>query len=90
MRQALALATNREALVKEGLQGWGTPGNSPILPSSWAYAAQPWPHDPARAAQLLDGAGWQPDADGVRQRCFQIHMRHSPVRGIVAPMPHAA
>jgi peptide/nickel transport system substrate-binding protein len=89
VRQALALATNREALVKEGLQGWGTPGSSPILPSSWAYAAQPWPHDPARAAQLLDGAGWQPGADGVRQKngqplAFQLLTDSDPARTAVA------
>lgn len=89
VRQALALATNREALVKEGLQGWGTPGNSPILPNSWAYAAQQWPHDPARAAQLLDGAGWKPGADGARQKngqilAFQLLTDNDPARVAVA------
>jgi peptide/nickel transport system substrate-binding protein len=89
VRQALALATDRDALVKEGLQGWGTPGNSPILPSSWAYAAQPWPLDPAKAKQLLDGAGWTPGADGVRQKNnqrleFQLLTDNDPARNAVA------
>jgi peptide/nickel transport system substrate-binding protein len=89
VRQAMALATNREALVKDGLQGWGTPGNSPILPSSWASAAQSWPYDPARAAQLLDGAGWKPGADGIRQKngqplTFQLLTDSDPARTAVA------
>jgi peptide/nickel transport system substrate-binding protein len=89
VRQALALATDREALVKEGLQGWGTPGNSPILPGSWAYAAQSWPHDAARARQLLDGAGWAPGADNIRQKngqqlAFQLLTDDDPARTAVA------
>ena len=89
VRQALALATNREALVQEGLRGWGTAGNSPILPSSWAYTEQAWPHDPARAGQILDGAGWQRGADGVRQKngqalAFQLLTDNDPARSAVA------
>ena len=89
VRQALALATDREALVRDGLQGWGTPGNSPILPSSWAYAAQSWPHDVTRAKQLLDGAGWKPAADGVLQKNgqrleFQLLTDNDPARSAVA------
>lgn len=89
VRQALALATNREALVRDGLQGWGTPGNSPILPGSWAYAPQQWPYDPARAAQTLDGAGWKAGADGVRQKngqplAFQLLTDNDPARVAVA------
>lgn len=68
VRQALALATNREAVVRDGLKGWGTPGASPILPNSWAYAEQRWPTDPERARALLDGAGWRLNATGVREK----------------------
>ena len=68
VRQALALATNREVVVRDGLKGWGTAGASPILPNSWAYAEQGWPNDPERAKALLDGAGWKLNAAGVREK----------------------
>jgi peptide/nickel transport system substrate-binding protein len=71
VRQALALAIDRDALVKEGLGGWGTRGSSPILPSSWAYTEQNvprYPFDPARARQTLERAGWRPGANGVREK----------------------
>ncbi len=89
VRQALALATNREVLVRDGLQGWGTAGDSPILPGSWAYTAQSWPYDAARAAQVLDGAGWKLGADGVRQKngqalAFQLLTDNDPARSAVA------
>ena len=51
VRQGLAYAVNRDELVKQGLGGWGTPGDSPILPSSWAYTTkgvQQYPFDPER------------------------------------------
>lgn len=91
VRQALALATNREALVRDGLRGWGTAGSSPILPGSWAYAAQPAPTDVGRAAQLLDGAGWKPGQDGVRQKngqalAFQLLTDNDPARAAVADL----
>ncbi len=71
VRQALALATNRDEIVREGLKGWGTAGASPILPSSWAYAEQQWPTDPERAKSLLDTAGWKLNPAGVREKAGQ-------------------
>ncbi len=89
VRQALALATNREAVVRDGLKGWGTAGSSPILPNSWAYAEQRWPHDPERARALLDGAGWTLNAAGVREKggqqlAFTLLTDNDPLRVGVA------
>jgi len=89
VRQALALAVNRDELVRDGLKGWGTAGASPILPNSWAYAKQDWPNDPTRAAQLLDAAGWQVGADGTRAMggqalAFTLLTDSDPLRTAVA------
>lgn len=89
VRQALALAVNRDELVRDGLQGWGTAGASPILPNSWAYAKQGWPTDPARAAQMLDMAGWKIGASGTREKggqalAFTLLTDNDPLRTAVA------
>jgi peptide/nickel transport system substrate-binding protein len=69
VRQAIAYATNRLALTKDLLLGltqpaatdWdGTPYVDPTI--------QPYPFDPEKAKQLLDGAGWKAGPDGVRQK----------------------
>ncbi len=70
VREAIALAFDREALVKDLLLGatapaatyWdNTPYNDPSL--------KPWPFDPEKAKQLLDEAGWKDsNGDGVRDK----------------------
>ena len=52
------------------------PANSVLPPQHWAYdaAAQIYPYDPAKARQLLDQAGYHPDASGVR---FHLVMKTS-------------
>ncbi len=61
VRQALMMAINRQSIVDRVLMGEGVVATGPILPGSWAFATelQPIPFDPARAASLLDEAGWQ-------------------------------
>jgi peptide/nickel transport system substrate-binding protein len=69
VRQALALAIDRAALVREALAGAGEPATSPIVASSWAYAAQPATGTIHEARALLEKAGWfDRDGDGVRER----------------------
>jgi peptide/nickel transport system substrate-binding protein len=60
VRQALMLGIDRRRLIDEVLDGQGTVTDSPILPGTWAYQADTpdYPHDPDRAAALLDEAGW--------------------------------
>jgi len=60
VRQAIDLAINREAVVREALAGYGSAAYSPIPPASWAYREEmnTRRYDPERAAQLLDTAGW--------------------------------
>ncbi|MGH9703235.1 MAG: ABC transporter substrate-binding protein, partial [Candidatus Acidiferrales bacterium] len=68
VRQALAYATDRAALIRYLLRDQARPAYNLIPPNSWAYNPDV-PHydfDPARARQLLDAAGFPPGPDGVR------------------------
>jgi ABC-type transport system substrate-binding protein len=80
VRVAAALAIDRARVVASldaalGSAGppsapLGVPAWGPLPPTSWAYAADtPFPqHAPARAAALLDAAGWQLRPGGERAR----------------------
>jgi peptide/nickel transport system substrate-binding protein len=65
VREAIALAIDREALIRHLLEGFATPATGLLSPHHWAYTADVvrYPYDPARAAALLDQAGY-PDPDG--------------------------
>ena len=65
VRQAIALALDKPAIVRGALLGLGRVATGPFLPDSWAHdpGVPPTPHDPARAKALLAEAGWQ-DTDG--------------------------
>jgi peptide/nickel transport system substrate-binding protein len=71
VRRALTLATDREDIVQGVLGGFGRIGSSPIV-SALGTVCDPsatLPFDPARAAALLDEAGWSGrDRDGVRRK----------------------
>ncbi|HZT20740.1 MAG TPA: ABC transporter substrate-binding protein [Dongiaceae bacterium] len=59
VRQALNMAIDKAAIVKAVYQGAGQPAKNPIPPTIWSYNndIQPWPYDPAKAAQMLKEAG---------------------------------
>jgi peptide/nickel transport system substrate-binding protein len=65
VRQAIALAIDRDAIIRHLLKGYGTPATGLLSPEHWAYASDvtSYPYDPARARELLDEAGF-PDPDG--------------------------
>jgi peptide/nickel transport system substrate-binding protein len=71
VRQALAYATDRNTIIMKVVSGQGTPLPSLIPPSyGWAYNDQldPRDYDPAKAAEMLDAAGWVLNEDtGVRE-----------------------
>jgi peptide/nickel transport system substrate-binding protein len=69
VRQAIALALDRERLVAAKFQGRARPASSPLDASNPFFNAEvrPWPHDPASARRLLDEAGY-PDPDGAGPR----------------------
>ncbi len=60
VRQALNLATNKDAILKAVYQGNGQVAKNPIPPILWSYnnAVQDYPYDVAKAKQLLAQAGY--------------------------------
>lgn len=69
VRQALLLALDRAQIVARLFEGRQTVANSGVNPMDWPSdpAIRAWPHDAARAAALLEEAGWRPGPDGIRR-----------------------
>jgi peptide/nickel transport system substrate-binding protein len=69
VRQALAMAIDRQTIIDTLRAGYARIATSPILSSVWAYAdLEPWPYDPRVASQRLADAGWTPGPDGILAR----------------------
>lgn len=76
VREAIAHAIDRSAIVQTAWNGYGSPGYSIVPPASGIDAAtgkpwtdpslQPESFDPALANQMLDDAGYKMGADGYR------------------------
>ncbi|HVB56558.1 MAG TPA: ABC transporter substrate-binding protein [Candidatus Acidoferrales bacterium] len=68
VRQALAYATDREALIRYLLRGEARPASSLLPPSHWAYEPDvpQYGYNVAQAERLLDAAGLRRGPDGVR------------------------
>ncbi len=71
VRQALAMAVNRDEIIKGVYQGLAVPATGPFPTTSWAYdpAVKPFPYDVERAKALLAEAGWKDsNGDGILDR----------------------
>ncbi len=70
VRQALILAIDRAAISQRLFEGRQPVAHSAINPLDGVFDpdVRQWPHDPARAAALLDEAGWRRGADGIRAK----------------------
>jgi peptide/nickel transport system substrate-binding protein len=69
VRQAMLYAINRASVVKAVTFGISTPAYGPLKPSIWPYwrgVEEMYRHDPAKARELFDKAGWKPGPDGIR------------------------
>lgn len=71
VRQALAHAIDKEAIISGVLLGLGKPATGPLKPGTWAYNpnVRTYPYDPAKAKALLEEAGWKDtNNDGILDR----------------------
>ncbi len=72
VRQAIACAIDKQALIQALWRGEAVPADTLLPPGHWAAASTgdlpQYPHDVARALRLLDAAGLKPDTHGVRLR----------------------
>lgn len=68
IRQALHIGIDRQALIDQVLNGYGSPAYSVCDGMPWFHEASIAAYDPERANALLDGAGWVRGADGIRAR----------------------
>jgi peptide/nickel transport system substrate-binding protein len=59
VRQAIAMAIDRDTLISALQQGFATPVNVVLTPANFGYIAdvKGWPHDPDRARALVKAAG---------------------------------
>ncbi len=66
VRQAIAHAADKKALIDGVLLGLGQEATGPYKPGTWAFnpGVKKYPHDPGRAKALLADAGWK-EKDGV-------------------------
>ncbi|HSE37195.1 MAG TPA: ABC transporter substrate-binding protein [Blastocatellia bacterium] len=71
LRQAVAYGIDRDVIIHRLLRDQARKANGIMPPEHWAYdhGITVYDHDPERAKQLLDEAGFQdPDGDGPRPR----------------------
>ncbi|MDR1088879.1 MAG: ABC transporter substrate-binding protein [Coriobacteriales bacterium] len=68
IRQAINCAVDRELMIENVLNGYGSVAYSVSDGMPWAAEQLVVKQDSARARQLLDEAGWVPGEDGFRSR----------------------
>ncbi len=70
VRQALAMAVDRPAIIASAFKGIGRPADGPLLPGQPGYSAdiKRFGLDLAQANTVLDQAGWKRGDDGLRSK----------------------
>ncbi len=70
VRQALALAVDKDKILREAVPAGGEPVYGPILPGFVGFHpdVKKYGFDPAAAAALLEKDGWKLNAEGVREQ----------------------
>lgn len=70
VRQALAMAVDRETAVKTLLLGNGEVAHTHGAPTRWDYSGDVpvFKYDKAKAEQILDAKGWKKGPDGIRAK----------------------
>jgi peptide/nickel transport system substrate-binding protein len=67
LRQALVYAIDREAISDKLFEGRQPVAHGDVSPLDWVYYpdVKKYPYDPAKAAELLDAAGWSELRGGI-------------------------
>ncbi len=76
VRQAIAHAIDRRAIIEHLLGGLAEPATGVLSPLNWAYepAVESYGYDPQKAKRLLDEAGYEdPDGPGPASRFTLIY-----------------
>ncbi|MDR2492401.1 MAG: ABC transporter substrate-binding protein [Coriobacteriales bacterium] len=68
IRRALNYAVDRDALVKNVLNGYGTPAYTVSDGMPWASSDMRVKCDPAKAVEILEAAGWMLGTGGIREK----------------------
>ncbi len=68
LRQAVNLAVDRQALIDNVLNSYGTPAYSVSDSMPWYNPAMEVPFDPAAACRILEEGGWVQGPDGIYER----------------------
>lgn len=71
VRKAVAMSFDRRAYVEGVLDGLASTDATYVPPAvlgQYAAEVKAHPYDPNQARALLDGAGWRPGADGIREK----------------------
>lgn len=74
VRQAIAYALDRQAIIDNLLKGQASLATGLLSPANWAYEpdVQKYPYDPEKANALLDEAGYPVPADDSSKPRFKI------------------
>lgn len=68
VRRAINLGIDRERMISEVLNGYGSPAYSVCDKMPWYQSAAEVSYQPEEAEKLLDGAGWLMGDDRIRQK----------------------
>lgn len=68
IRQAIACAVDREAIVKNVLNGYGSVAYSDCVNEPWDVDAMKVAYDPAKAKAIMEAEGWKLNADGIYEK----------------------
>lgn len=82
IREAMDYGIDRQAIVDQILEGYGTLTGS-LIYSGWAAVDRPaTPYDPERANRILDEAGWVRGPDGIRTKDgIRASLRYQTISG---------
>lgn len=68
VRRAINIGIDREEMIENVLNGYGTPAYSVCDKMPWYHEACEVEYDPDEAVRLLEEAGWREGTDGIRKK----------------------